>query len=377
MRILVVRLKQIGDALLSAPVCSSLRRHWPQARIDYVLYEHIAPLFEGHPDIDRVIAITPAERASSLRFVRRALSLRRERYDLAVDLHATFPSALLARLSGARRVVGFDHHRDRSWLYHVRVPHRFVGTTVARKLQILAGVDSTIAPVSALRLEVDETRRADIRQRLLAAGVDRHRPLVAFATASRRDYKVWPPEFYARVLDHCIARHDIQPLLLWGPGERAHVDNVASMATRSDGVLTDFRTADVRELAALLAVCDLFVGNDGGPRHIAEAVGTPTLAIFSPPVPVELWMPNPSSLHRAVDIRDALGIDDIEYRRRRPEFERECERYYRLITPELVMRRLDDMITALRAEGRLPPRGRPSAVVASAGGGHATAIPGA
>lgn len=348
MKFLVIRLKAIGDAILSLPVCASLKRTFPGAEVHYLLYEHIAPLFEGHPDVDRVIAVTDAERTSAWRYFRKMLALRRERYDAVLDLIALPASAVTTFLSGARQRVGFAHKPPRSWLYATRVPHPVDTDATRAKLGILEGLGVSVKYVTdfprlAMRAEENQVQRA----RLLRAGVDFGRPVYAFLVASSTAIKAWPKEDYAAVIDACIARHGAQVVFVYGPGEKAHTEACAALVKDRSSVFPGIETRNLRELAALLANCDLYAGNDGGPRHVAEAVGLPTVTVFSPAVGKEAWLPNIDARHRAIDMREELGITRLEHKARLEEFTRNPWPYFRLIRPERVLREIDALVSHL------------------------------
>ncbi len=344
MKILVIRLKQIGDALLSLPVCSSLKRTFPEAQVDYLVYAHIAPLLAGHPDIDNILTISEAERASVRKYARRILELRRRRYDVAIDLITVPASALICALSGAERRIGFDHRRTRSFLYRTKVPHPLEGNTVNAKLAILAGLGEEIRYQRDFRIYLEEQEIAAMRDTLERAGVDRSKPVFFVPATSRRDYKFWPAEYFARVIEHARKRYDAQIVLNWIPGkEKAFVDALVAGLPDARGVFSDI-PCNLREMAALIANCDMVVGNDGGPIHIAVGVGTPSLAVFSPLNSKHAWLPAGSDRHRGIDITDALGISETERRARSETFKQDLARYYRQITPDLVVAELDRMV---------------------------------
>ena len=103
MKILVIRLKQIGDSVLALPLCKSLRKTWPDAEIHYLLYEHIAPLFTHSPAIDKVQVFTADERRHPVQYLKKVLALRREKYDLVIDIMAApapSPAAQIAHPGG-------------------------------------------------------------------------------------------------------------------------------------------------------------------------------------------------------------------------------------------------------------------------------------
>ena len=89
MKILVVRFKQIGDSVLASPICNTLKKTYPNSEIDYVVYEHIAPLFENHHAIDNVVSITKEEQRNPLKYIAKAWKVTRKKYDIIIDIMST------------------------------------------------------------------------------------------------------------------------------------------------------------------------------------------------------------------------------------------------------------------------------------------------
>nr|MBA2341144.1 glycosyltransferase family 9 protein [Pyrinomonadaceae bacterium] len=127
-RVLIVRLRSIGDTVLVTPFLHALREFLPEAQIDVLLEDWVAPLLDGYEDIDRTIAIDCKNLASRLRVGR---NLRRARYDVAFNLHAGTTAALLVRASGAAYRIGYDHARLKH-LHNIIAPpaHVLWGTEI-------------------------------------------------------------------------------------------------------------------------------------------------------------------------------------------------------------------------------------------------------
>ncbi len=347
MKILVIRLKQIGDALLSLPVCSSLKKTYPEARVDYLVYEHIAPLLTNQPGVDRVLTISPEERDQPLKYLQRIWQIRRERYDMVIDLITVPTSAIMTFLSGAGRRIGFDHRRTRSFLYRTRVPHPSSGGTVEAKLSILRALGDEVQYERRFEIYLTEAEIEAMRGRLSKAGVDLNKMLVFAAVTSRRDYKFWPPEYFAAVLDWFRNKYGAELIFNSVPGvEQDFVDRVVSLLGDTAGCYADIRCG-LRELAVLIKVCDFTIANDGGPNHMSIAVGTPSLAVFSPVNSKRSWIPEGNERHQGIDLTDVLDLSLEQHRARLPEFRSELDKYYRMITPQLVIERAQAMIDNL------------------------------
>ncbi len=346
MKILVIRLKQIGDALISLPVCKSLRKTLPDAQIDYLLYEHIAPLFEHHPAIDHIITITPDERRNKWKYFRKMRAIRRARYDMVIDLMTVPITVLMTRFSGAKWQIGFDKGKWRSRLYNTPVPHPPRSGSLDAKLAILRGLPFAVETDRSFDVVLTADEMSTMQERMRAAGIDLRKPVLLFSPISRLDSKTWPEDYFVTVLDYCVSRYDSQAVLIWGPGEREGVARLTELTEFPDRVFASIETADLRQLAAVAKHCVMFIGNDSGPRHVAEAVGIPTFTIFAPFTGKFAWLPHMGERHRGVDMCDVLDIDEHSWYERAGEFREHSARYYRRITPELVIRELQPMLDA-------------------------------
>lgn len=344
MKILVIRLKQIGDALISLPVCKSLKKTFPDAQVDYLLYEHIAPLFEHHSAIDHVLVITPEERRRQWQYFKKMLAIRRARYDMVIDLMTVPVTVLMTRLSGARWQVGFDKGKWRSRLYNTPVLHPKNSGSLEAKLAILNGLPFKVDIDHSFDVVVTPEEMSAMRQRMTDAGMDLAKPTLLFSPISRLSSKNWPQDHFASVVDYCLDQFDAQAVLIWGPGERDAVAQLVGRIKPRDRVFASIETVSLRELAALSQQCAMFIGNDSGPRHVAEAVGIPTFTIFSPPIGKFAWLPHAGDRHRGVDMCDALNIDEKTWYERVHDFHSHRDRYFRKITPELVISRLRPML---------------------------------
>lgn len=256
-RILVLSFTHIGDAVLSTCVVEPLRRSFPGASLTFLVGEKAAELLAGEPEIDDVFVVG-SERGIRSHF-RRMRALWKCRFDLVVDLRDAF----YARLLGARR-IGLRDYRRRHAVERYLDALRGAGiaTEAARPRLILSPAEKTFA----------ETWLSE--HRLLQT-----RPLIGVHPGGNWAYKRWLPTRFAEVADALSESHQTQTLVFAGPGESSLQEEVLR-AMRSEGVAVE--NLPLRAFAALIARCDLYLGNDTGPMHIAAAVGTPVVALFEP-----------------------------------------------------------------------------------------------
>lgn len=287
MRVLVHAPSWVGDAVLAIPALEALRRRWPQAELVVLARDAVAELYGGQPFLDRAIGLGEAAAGSWRANERLAAQLRAERADVAISFANSFIAAW--RLWRARAAERIGYRRDgRSWLLTRAVPPPRRGEVPRHHcyyyLELLrrSGLIETIEPVRAIRLVVADELRAAAERRLQQAGAGA--PRVALAPgASYGPAKCWPPERFAAAAERFQHLYGASILLVGTAAERALADRIAASLRRAAINLAG--ETSTAELAAVLACCQLFVGNDAGAMHVAAAVGLPVVAIFGPTDP--------------------------------------------------------------------------------------------
>jgi lipopolysaccharide heptosyltransferase I len=294
MNILIVRLSALGDIVHALPAAAALRRAFPAARIDWLVDARYRAVLDLVPSIDRRLVIgrrrsrdggVPAGHDvtfggwSGLGEAIRGL--RRGRYDVALDFQGLLKSALLARSSGARRVIGF--------------PARLLRERAARLFYTEAGpapdgphvLDKNLALIASVGVE-DRSRRFPIEipsSELPARITERLGGVARFALLSPGagwPNKRWPPDRFAAVaawLDRC---HALRSVVVWGPGEEALAGDVVD---RASGAAVLAPPTTVADLVALCQAAALLVAGDTGPIHLAAAVDTPVVGLYGPTDP--------------------------------------------------------------------------------------------
>ncbi len=284
--VVALRLRALGDVVLATAAFRSLAEGHPGAPLHVVTERRFAPLLEGQ---DGVARVWPLDRTAGAT-LRLARALRRLSPALAVDFFGNGRSALLARASGARLVLGFDL-RGRRALYHATVPRvahpsadrrEYAAASLLRLARAAGGADVPALP--RLRL-TDRARRAGANA-LAEAGVADPARTVALVPAGSWPTKTWPLSHFARLAGALLdAGHGV--LAVGGPGEEGVL---ARLVTLAPGVRT-LRASDVAVLAGAVAPLRALVGTDSGPRPAAVAFGVPTYTWFGPAHP-DAWTPD-------------------------------------------------------------------------------------
>lgn len=291
MRILLVRLRLIGDVVFTTPMISALRRHDAGAHIAYLVEPSAAVVLRGNPHLNDVI-VAPRRHGvgrilDDLALARR---LRRERFDLAIDLHGGPRAAWLTRASGAPMRIGYDMGW-RSWIYTHRVqrsPDLFPRHSVLNQWDLLAplGIGDCTPEEYPVEMTADAAAAARVTERLNAAGVHAGLRLVVVHVSAGNQFRRWPEEAFCSMIAR-LAERDPQcrVIVASGPSDAEAAmrvtEAVRSRLTRPD-TLPPLLDWDLNELHALVARAAVYIGGDSGPMHIAATTRTPIVALLGP-----------------------------------------------------------------------------------------------
>lgn len=284
LRILVTRLRYLGDVIITTPVLSALKKRYPSAEIHYLAEARYAPVLYENPFLDRVIELSPGL-VSSASVIR---TLRKGNFLAALDLFYNPRSALLLYLSGVPvRVGGSRRWRRRLYTETFSVPKE-VRSTVRYYLHTLKtfDVDAEEELPRLYLTDGERTAGAELLESAVAGGTAGS-PVIAVHPGGTWPSKRWKPESFARLASILVKRFQTIVVIITGPGEAEIAEAVRS--TSGDGVFV-LPLVPVRTLAAVLDSCSAVVANDGGVLHMAVALGRPTAGIFGPTEP-DIWFP--------------------------------------------------------------------------------------
>lgn len=277
-RILVVRLRSIGDTVLTTPALFALRRFLPNVQIDILLEDWVAPVLDGCRDIDNIITFQRGSKRSRLDATR---TIRKTRYDVVFNLHGGTTATLMTRASGAPRRVGFAHYQYKK-LHNYLAPssldlwRRDKLHSVEQQLALIGWTGIPVTDRPSTKLVVTDRAAESVQVRLNKMGLPSNSQLVVIHPTASYLTKQWAVEKFARVAEE-VARRGFVPIALSAAHEAGIVEALSANAQTSVLGLTDLA---LPEVTALTARARLFVGNDSGIAHIAAAAGAPSVVIF-------------------------------------------------------------------------------------------------
>jgi heptosyltransferase-3 len=277
-KVLVVRLRSIGDTVLATPSLYALRRFLPHAQIDVLLESWVAPVLDGFEYANNIITV---ERGSTTSRARIAQRLRAARYDVAYNLHGGTTATLLMRASGAKHRVGFESYQYKRLLNHLApTSSELWGMpkthSVEQQLALLGWTGVPVADRPPTHLAVTQQARDSIAAKISAAGLAPGTPLALMHPAAAFDTKQWATENFARVAEFFSSR-GLFPVAVVGPNE---IEVLSRLLRHSAVLILAFADLTLPEVTALAARSQIFVGNDSGIAHMAAAVNTPSVVIF-------------------------------------------------------------------------------------------------
>lgn len=272
-KVLVVRLRSIGDTVLSTPSLVALRKFLPDARIDILLEDWVAPVLDGFEAVDNVLTISKDTKTR----IRCAQKVRRQKYDVAFNLHGGTTATFLVRASGASHRIGYKNYQYSFFYNHLlSSPQDFWQKdnthSAEQQLALLGFVGIPVKDRLKSSLAVTPTASESIKSKIqnLKPKIALFHPVAAF------DTKQWATGNFARIAEFLSVK-GFQTVAVATRKEREVLENLEKL---SKVKIETFDNLSLPEITALASRSDIFVGNDSGIAHIAAAVRTPTVVIF-------------------------------------------------------------------------------------------------
>jgi lipopolysaccharide heptosyltransferase II len=292
LKILLVRLRQIGDVVLTTPAVAALRRRFPDAHLTYLVEPPAAPVVVSNPHLNEVVVIPrPGGIAGVVADLRVTQRLRRARYDVAIDFHGGPRASFLTLLCGAPRRIGYNV-AGRSWMYtevvdRPRSLRRRHSVENQWDLLRVLGIPSPTRIENPLEMPLDQEAARRVDERLAAAGVRFDEDIAVVHVSASSPFRRWPLTSFVTTITALAAHSGRRVIVTSGPADRSAAQDIVDRARTT---LTSDRRQQVLdsgdfslvELRALLERSAVYIGGDSGPLHVAAATRVPIVAIFGP-----------------------------------------------------------------------------------------------
>ena len=321
-RVLIIRARAIGDVILTTPMIRAIRKALPDAEIDFMVEPFAAPALEGNPYISNIILLKRHKMKKELPSVRKLLKpedysflarfgetiglyslIMGRKYDVVFDLWGNLRTAMLTFFSGAKYRAGFNY-RVRKYFYNLRFsPDIKTKYNVYYHMDLLktAGIPEDGGKTDFFIFPEDEKFADDY---LKSVGAQAGGKIIGINGMGSWFTKRWQTEKFAGLIDALVKKDKNYCFIItWGPGEKELAEKIFTTVKENKNNVMLAPDTSIKQLGALIKKFDLLVTNDGAPKHIAVAVGTPTLTIFGP-TNYKAWGPSDNPLHLEVHSAD-------------------------------------------------------------------------
>jgi len=291
----------VGDVIRTLPAVKALKEHAPTSSITWIVEEPSRAFLESQPEVDEVI-LFPRKRwtkgMKSLRGIWGTIGemrgfvkdLRRRKFDVVLDFHGILKSGVLSFLSGSPKRIGYDRSstKEGNFLFSnvkVKLPLGRI-SRFQRNLALLKGMGIEVEE-SKYRLHIPPEDREYIESFFKASSASLHRPLIAIhpGTSPKALFKRWMPDRYAQLADRLVRELNASVLFTWGEGELEWVEGIRK--EMKEPSLLGPKTESLTQLGEVYRQCNLYIGGDTGPMHIASLMRIPAVVIYGPTDPIE------------------------------------------------------------------------------------------
>ena len=350
----IISFSGIGDAVLTEILCENLKKLYPGIIVDIVVKDNSAPLFLNNKSIDNVIPYYNKDRRKVLEYIKKTWKVMRKKYDIVLDVEST-PRSELFSLFGVKASyrIGWNKiskHKflwmkvKRGFFYNRKIIRNNEEDVIKNLTKFLDPLikDSNIKEydkVLDFQINITEDEKQEMKQKMENEGIDFSKPVIICGVNAVGESKRWKKENMLEVLKYILENYNFQILFFYTENEKEYTLNLAK-ELNNERVFYGIETSDVRDLAKLMVNSNYYFGNEGGARHIAQALGIPSFAIFSPNAAKKDWLVNNGNLkYDGIEAKDVVpdGLHNMSEQER-----------YNSITPQKVIEKLKPKLDALK-----------------------------
>lgn len=313
--ILVIRFRRVGDSVLSMALCHGLRQTFPDAKIHLVINEGIHELYENHPDVDSCIVFSKEENEKARKYIKKVWqTVHDNHYDIIIDMRTTLRTLLFSAFS--RKTpwrIG-----EKKWYSWIGLNHR-IDNHADSNMSRIEQNNLLLNPLKAIteiktskefKLYVNDNQKAKYHDIMGQAGIDFSKPVILATPTARLEYKVLPAETMKDILKRIIDTYDAQIIFNFAGKEREIALRYHNELNNDPHIFTNIVAPSLPDLCALISNCNFFFGNEGGPRHISQALDIPSFAIFPPGIRKSIWLPDEGERFAGISPDDYMSLDE-------------------------------------------------------------------
>ena len=328
---LIITFSGIGDAVLTEVLCENLRKMDKDIEIDFVVKNNAAPLFTRNKAVTNVISYENDERKNIFKYIAKIWNITRKKYDIILDIESTPRTELFSLFSISSRfrigknkiskhkILGFKI--TRGWFYTHKITEDRKNNTVIESIvkfldPIVENQKVKMQYTLDYKVDITEEEKLESKKIMESVGIDFSKKIITCGVNAVFEWKRWKREHMVNVLKYVIDNYDYQLVLFYTPKEKDYTLEIAKeleqYSTNKKGkVFYNITTKNVRDLAKIIANADIYFGNEGGTRHITQALGKSTVAVCRKNDEKTRWIVEDEN-HLALVISDFIPIEGIQ-----------------------------------------------------------------
>lgn len=295
MKVLIIQQKMIGDVLTTSILFEVLKNAYPNSELHYAINSHTYPVVKGHPYIDEYVFITPKIEANKLKFISFLSVIKKQKYDLVIDVYSKLSSNLIALASGAKQRISY-YKNYTSFIYtqtykNKKTPQTTAGLAIENRLLLLEKLKLEINPLPKPKIHLTEQEKSVTANFLIKNGIDLNKSLCMISVLGSGTNKTYPFAYMAELIDHIVENTDTRILFNYIPKqqqEALEIYNLCKPSTQKN-IFFNVYGKNLREFITITHFCNAVIGNEGGAINMAKALNVPTFTVFSPWVKKETW----------------------------------------------------------------------------------------
>lgn len=324
-KILVIRFRRIGDAILTVALINSLKKTIPNAEIHYVLNDHIADIFTENPNIAKLIRFTKDDYSSFFKYIKKVHQVvKQEKYDLIIDTRTTINTLFFALFSLKTKYRIGQCKPYNHLIHNKRVDIDLNTSFISQKIRLLAPLADkyTIKEDPTFDLFISEDNRQNFRKYMERSGIDFTKPVMLCTAVTRVVSKCWRSDWMQEILHKIIEKDEnIQIIFNYGDMREKELSNqIFKEMGQPRQIFVNVEANSLNDLTTMVANCDFLFGNEGGTRHISQALNIPSFAIYSPGNSIDIWLPNRSDRYDGISCTEILSDEELKKMTREEQF---------------------------------------------------------
>lgn len=295
MKILVIQQKMIGDVLVSSMLCDNLRKKYPNAQIDYMVYESTIAVLEGNKNIDDLVLFQEKHRKSKWELLKFLFLIRKEKYDIVIDAYSKLESWLVILFSGAKQKISYNK-KGKNFLFtdtieRTKISETNYGLIIDERLALLEPLKMNIDLDPFPKIYVSEKENHFAKNLFETNGIDTNKKTIMISIIGSELKKTYPLEYMSKLIDVIASKGDMNLLFNYIPKQIEEATKIyeGCQETTKQKIFFTVLGKNIREFIAIMNNCDTIIGNDGGAINMAKALGKPCYIIFSPWIDKKGW----------------------------------------------------------------------------------------